>query len=156
MMKKFLCLAIACLMIGCTALAAVPNLSDGLFSSAKQGLVYLASGEYERVVTTLPFSDVAPSADEWQRFAGNFSDLSNVQTDYAVAFWMGSVWALAVPVHAPTDGSVEAIVLASDDGTTFSGYRYATWSQVEAQLGQCDHVTWNQEYVPGTPVVVAD
>lgn len=155
-MKKILCLAIVCLLIGSTAFAAVPQLSDSLFSSAKQALVYLASGEYERLVTLLPFSDVAPSAAEWESFAANFSNLTGVQTDYAVAFWMGSVWVIAVPAQAPSDGSVEALVLGSDDGATFSGYRYATWSQVEGQMAKSDYVTWNQEYVPGAPTFVAD
>ena len=79
-MKKFLCLVLALMMIGSAAFA-VPQLSDSLFSSAKQAVSYLASGEFERLVTLLPFSDVAPSAAEWERFAGNFSTLSDVQTD---------------------------------------------------------------------------
>ena len=43
-MKKALCIALALLMIGASALAA-PQLSDGLFTSAKQAVGYLASGE---------------------------------------------------------------------------------------------------------------
>ena len=81
------------------ARADVPQISGSLFSSAKDALVCLASGEYERLVTLLPFSGVAPSATEWQSFAGNFSTLgSGVQTEYAVAYWTGADWCLAVPV----------------------------------------------------------
>ena len=155
-MKKTICVILALLLLGCAALAA-PQFSDSLFSSAKQAVKYLASGEYERLVTLLPFSDVAPSASEWESFAANFSDLSSVQSDYAVAFWTGSVWVVAVPIHEPVDGSVEVLALCSEDGSTFNnGYRYATWSQIESAYEKSDHVLWNDEYVGGTPTVVAD
>ncbi len=155
-MKKLICFAMVCLMIGATALAGAPQLSDSLFSSAKQAVGYLASGEYERLVTLLPFSDVAPSASEWESFAGNYSDMGHIQSDYAVAYWTGSVWRVAVPLQVPESGSVEALVLSSEDGSAFSGYRYATWSQVEKEYGNSDHVRWSKEYVGGTPTVVAD
>ena len=154
-MKKFLCLVLALMMIGSAAFA-VPQLSDSLFSSAKQAVSYLASGEFERLVTLLPFSDVAPSAAEWERFAGNFSTLSDVQTDYAVAFWTGSVWVLAVPVHVPDSGNVETLVLGSEDGSSFIGYRYASWSRIESEYASSNHVIWNKEYVPSAPTIVAD
>ena len=154
-MKKMLCLLLAALMLVATAFAA-PQLSSGLFSSAKQAVKYLSSGEYERLVTLLPFSDVAPSASEWESFAGNYSNLSGVQQDYAVAYWTGSVWKVAVPIQVPSSGSVEVLTLSSEDGSTFVGYSYATWSQVEAEYSGSDHVLWNQEYVGGAPTVVAD
>lgn len=154
-MKKWICLTLALLLIGASALAA-PQLSDSLFLSAKQAVGYLASGEYERLVTLLPFSDVAPSASEWESFAANYADLSNVQSDYAVAFYTGSIWVVAVPVQVPDSGSVEVLALSSEDGAAFNGYRYGTWSQVEAAIQQSDRVIWNEEYVGGTPTVVAD
>ena len=154
-MKKWICVALAILLIGTTALAA-PQLSDSLFSSAKQAVGYLASGEYERLVTLLPFSDVAPSASEWESFAANYSDLTGVQSDYAVAFYSGNTWVVAVPVQVPDSGSVEVLALSSDDGVSFSGYRYATWSQVESACQSSEHVIWNDEYLGGTPTVVAD
>lgn len=155
-MKKTICWVLALLLIGSLALADAPQFSDGLFSGAKQAVKYLSSGEYERIVTLLPFSDVAPSAAEWESFAANFRNLSSVQTDYAVAFWSGSVWVVAVPIQEPADGSVEVLALSSEDGATFNGYRYATWSQIESAYGQSSHVIWNDEYVGGTPTVIAD
>ena len=154
-MKKWICIALAILLIGTSALAA-PQLSDSLFSSAKQAVGYLASGEYERLVTLLPFSGVAPSASEWESFAGNYYDLTNVQSDYAVAFYSGNTWVVCVPVQVPDSGSVEVLSLSSDDGVSFSGYHYATWSQVENACKNSDHVIWNDEYLGGTPTVVAD
>lgn len=146
------------LCLSVSAQAEVPQLSGDLYSCAKQATVYLASGEYERLVTLLPFSDVAPSASEWQSFAeGNFTSLSgDVQTDYAVAYWMGETWNLAVPTLEPDDGSVEALVLSSSDGATFSGYRYALWSQIEEEYLGAFYVLWNKEYLSATPVVAAD
>ena len=155
-MKKLLCVALALLLIGTGAFAAAPQLSDGLFSSAKQAAVYLASGEYERLVTLLPFSDVAPSASEWESFAGNYSNLSHVQTDYAVAYWSGSVWKVAVPLQVPDSGDVEVLLLSSEDGSAFTGYRYAIWSQVESEYRSSDYVKWNGEYTGSTPTVVSD
>ena len=153
--KKMLCLLLVALLFAATAFAA-PQLSSGLISSAKQAVKYLSSGEYERLVTLLPFSDVAPSASEWENFAANYSSLSGAQQDYAVAYWTGSVWKVAVPVQVPDSGTVEVLTLASEDGSTFCGYRYATWSQVEAEYAGCDHVLWDKEYVGGAPTVVAD
>ncbi|MBQ8109108.1 MAG: hypothetical protein IJ124_02950 [Clostridia bacterium] len=155
-MKKMMCLVLALLIAGTAALADAPQLSDSLFSSAKQAVGYLASGEYERLVTLLPFSDVAPSASEWESFAANFSNLNGVQSDYAVAYWTGTYWVVAVPLQAPENGSVEALVLGSEDGSSFIGYRYATWSQVESGYSTSDRVLWNIEYVGGTPTVIAD
>ena len=154
-MKKVLCILLVLLLAGSAALAA-PQLSGSLFDSAKQALRYLSSGEYERLVTLLPFSVIAPGADEWQRFAGSFSSLSKPQTKYAVAFWSGSAWIVAVPVHTPDSGSVEVMALSSEDGATFSGYQCASWSQIESACAKSDHVLWNEEYVGGTPTVVAD
>lgn len=159
-MKRILCivLALTVMSIAIPAMADVPQISNNLFSNAKQALVYLASGEYERLVTLLPFSDVSPSASEWQNFAeGNFSTLADgVQTDYAVAYWTGSIWKLAVPVSVPNDGSVETLVLSSADGASFNGYRYADWSQVKSEYEAAPYVTWDQEYVETDPVVTAD
>lgn len=154
-MKKCICAALVLMLIGASALAA-PQLSDSLFSSAKQAVGYLASGEYERLVTLLPFSGMAPSASEWEGFAASYSSLSGVQSDYAVAFYTGSFWVVAVPLHEPSDGSVEVLALSSEDGVSFNGYHYGTWSQVESACQSSDHVVWNEEYVGGTPTVVAD
>ena len=49
-MKRVLCVVIACLLIGTSALAGAPKLSDSLFGCAKQAVGYLASGEYERLL----------------------------------------------------------------------------------------------------------
>ena len=155
-MKKALCFILILLLLGSTALAAVPQPDDNLFLCARQAVGYLASAEYERLVTLLPFSDVAPSASEWESFAANFNNLDSVQTDYAVGYWTGSLWKLAVPVQNPDSDDVEVLVLSSEDGVGFTGYRYATWGQVAKEYGGSDHVTWNKEYMGSAPVVYAD
>ncbi len=154
--KKLFCALLALVLLGSVALADAPSLSDDLFTSAKLAVVYLASGAYEKLVTLLPFSDVAPSASEWESFAANYSDLSGAQSEYAVAYWTGNYWVVAVPIREPDSGSVEALVLGSEDGSSFIGYRYATWSQVESGYSASDRVLWNIEYVGGTPTVVVD
>ena len=151
-------LVLMLLCVAITAQAEVPQISDDLFSCAKKAVVYLSSGEYERLVTLLPFSGDAPSASEWQNFAeGNFSTLGgDVQTDYSVAYWTGSCWKLAVPVTVPDSGSVEALVLTSDDGSFFSGYRYSTWSDVQSGYEASSYVSWSREYVSVSPYIDGD
>lgn len=159
-MKKIFCwILIASLLLICTgsALAQTPSLSSKLFKYAKRALEDLADGDYQAVVSTLPFSDVSPSADEWRRLAeGSFSTLSGAspQTRYAVAYRVGDFWKIAVPVSEPDSGSVETLVLVSEDGETFTGYGCSSWKKVSAELEASDYVTWNEEYTPMTSVVV--
>lgn len=152
-MKKKLCAAILALVLMALASAsAAPNLGAGLMASAKQALVSLAAGDYERVSALLPFSGTAPDATEWASFARNFSSLKNVQTQYAVAYWKNG-WRVAVPVQAPQSGSVEALMLLSSDGAAFDGYKYVTWSQVEKDYASSEKILWDQEYVGGAAMV---
>ena len=159
-MKRRISMILAVLML-CISISAyaeeVPQFSDELFTTAKQAMIYLSSGEYERLVTLLPFSDVSPSAAEWQSFAeGNFLSFENVQTEYSVAYWTGIDWKLAVPVTEPTGGEVEAMVLTSADGMAFSGYRYSLWADVELEYEAAEYVTWNKEFVEAMPVIAVD
>ncbi len=155
-MKKTFLTVMALLLVGTVALAGAPKLSAGLFDSAKQALVILASGDYDGLSDRLPFSGDAPEAHQWQSLAESFADLSSVQTDYAVGFWTGSIWVIAVPVQPPADGSVEVLAFSSEDGTSFNACRYATWKQIEKACGESRRVVWNQEYVGGSAMVVAD
>lgn len=156
-MKKvvvILLLILVCL--NAVAQAEIPQISETLFSDAKQALSCMAKGEYEQILSLLPFSAVSPSASEWQSFAeSNFSTLTGgVQSEYAVAYWTGTVWKLAVPVTEPNDGSVETLVLTTADGATFSGYRYAIWSEVFVEYQAASYVVWNKEYIPAQLFVV--
>ncbi len=151
-MKKLLaCAMIAALMIAACApaLADVPSLNSKMIKFAKAALTCLASGDYDRVVTGLPFSGLSPSADEWRSFAqGSFSSLSgsDPQTKYAVAWWTGRNWRVAVPVRKPDKGSVEALVLTSEDGSSFSGYACLDWASVQSGYASSDYVIWKDEY----------
>ena len=159
-MKKFICcILLAALLVVCasSAYAQVPSLSGSLFQYAKSALTNLASGDYQKVVTSLPFSDVSPSADEWRNLAeGSFSSLSgsSPQTRYAVAYWIGNVWKVAVPVSEPSSGGVETLVLVSEDGKTFTGYGCSSWKKVTGEFQSSDYVSWNEEYNASTSVVV--
>lgn len=159
-MKKILCsILCAALLLACmgVALAEVPSLSDNAFKYAKGALKALASGEYDKVVTALPFSGVSPSADEWRNFAeGSFSGLSgsSPQTKYAVAYWTGSVWKLAVPVSEPSSDRVETLVLITDDGENFSGYSCSSWGNVKSEYQGSTYVLWNDEYNSSTSAMV--
>ena len=74
-MKKLISiLLIMLILLSTAAYAKVPTLSEGLFKYAKNALKALAAGDYQKVVTSLPFSDVSPSVKEWSSFAeGSFT-----------------------------------------------------------------------------------
>ena len=157
-MKKIICCTlVAILLLTAAALAEVPSLSENMFKYAKGTLSCLASGAYDKIVTSVPFSGVSPSADEWAGFAqGGFTDLtgSNPQTKYAVAYWTGSSWKIAVPVSEPSSASVETLVLISEDGQSVTGYGCSSWSQVSSEYESSNYVHWNAEYNASTSAVV--
>ena len=159
-MKRFLCCTlIAAVLIAAAvpALADVPALNAQMFNYAKAALSCLANGDYDRVVTGLPFSGLSPSADEWRSFAqGAFTDLSgsSPQTKYAVAYWTGRIWRVAVPVSEPNSDGVETLVLSSEDGSTFTGYACASWGGVRGECQSADYVSWNEEYSASTSAIV--
>ncbi len=149
--------ALIALMLCASACADVPPLSDQLFGCAKDAITALAAGEYDRMVTSMPYSDISPSADEWQSFAnGAFSSLvgSNPQTYYAVAYRNGRCWKIAVPVSEPNSDDVEALVLVSEDGNTVCGYGRSMWGQIRSEYQSSDYVKWNHEYVSSTSAVI--
>ena len=159
-MKRFLICAIIAAMLTAAAvpaLADVPALNSNMIAYAKGALSCLAAGDYDRVVTGLPFSGMSPSADEWRSFArGAFTDLSGTtpQTQYAVAFWYGRAWRVCVPVSEPSSDSVEALVLTSEDGSTFTGYACVTWDSVRSAYQSADYVSWDKEYSTSTSAIV--
>lgn len=158
-MKKLSCIILAILLfcVNIAALAEVPSLSEKMFYYAKGALSCLASGDYEKVVTTLPFSGVSPSAKEWSSLAtGSFSTLSGSQpqSEYAVAYWNGNVWKIAVPVSEPSSSGVETLVLLSEDGKSFTGYGCASWGNVTKEYQSSEYVSWNSEYNASTSAIV--
>ena len=159
-MKHAISLLLAVLLIlSATAFAMeVPQIQSDLFICAKQAVGCLVTGEYERLVTLLPFSDVSPSASEWQNFVeGNFIAMPEVaQCEYSVAYWNGNVWKLAVPVCEPVEDTVETLVLTSLDGILFSGYGYATWAEVKSEYLFAPYVTWDVEYLGSAPIITID
>ena len=157
-MKKIIsCILIAVLLCSAAAFAEVPKLSENMFKYAKNAVLALANGRYDKLVTSLPFSDVSPRGDEWRELAeGAFSDLpgSEPQTLYAVAYWMGTAWKIAVPVFDPVDAEIETLELISADGKTFNGYNFALWGQVAQALQASPYVAWNQEFISSTSVFI--
>ena len=153
-MKKLLCVSLLLLMLISPALAA-PQLSDSLFEAAKQAAECLVTGDYE-ALTRMPFSGDAPGADEWAAFAASFSTRDYAQRDYAVGYWLDDSWRIAVPLRAPERADVEVLLLTSEDGFSFSGYRYSNWGQVEQAYAGSDHVVWNEEYVGGSAQLYGD
>ena len=157
-MKRLTAIAIAILLCMCTlAHADVPSLSDRMFDCAKNAISALAAGQYDRLVTSMPFSDISPSSDEWQSFAqGAFASLAGAdpQTYYAVAYRIGNFWKIAVPVSEPDNDGVEALVLVSEDGSTISGYARSTWGSIRSEYESSDYVKWNHEYVSSTSAII--
>ena len=156
-MKKIILFMLAAVMLMTAACAEVSQPSEKLFAYAKAALRCLAIGDYDQLVTSLPFSELSPSADEWQNFArGSFTTLIGAapQQQYAVAYWQDSFWKVAVPVIEPSGDWVEALILVSEDGKSFSGYGCALWGQIRSEYQAADYVRWNEEYFGGTSAVI--
>jgi len=156
-MKKLLSILLTAVMLLTAASAQVSAPSENLFARAKAALQLLSIGDYDQLVTSLPFSDISPSADEWQSFAqGSFTTLAGSipQQQYAVAYWQGDCWKVAVPVSEPADDFVETLILISEDGRSFSGYGCAFWGQVRMEYQAAEYVRWNQEYFGGTSAII--
>ena len=154
-MKKWLACMVALALLCAFALAeGVPGISNDLFSDAKEALSLLSYGEYQKVADLLGLGEAA----DWETFAGEFKTLDSgtVQREVSVAWWTGNAWLLAVPVSEPKSAGVEAIVFTSADGSAFSGYQRSDWGSVQSAYAGSSYVTWNEEYVAGTPVVIAD
>jgi hypothetical protein len=151
-----LLVALSLLIMVCAYAAAeagVPSIDDKLFKGAKQTLVYFDAGDFDSAAGLLGFAD----AGELSEFAEIFTALGGgVQTTVSVAYWTGSDWALAVPLSAPGDAAVEALVLHTADGKSFSGCSYADWGQVETAYAACNYVVWNEEYISNTPRIIED
>ena len=152
MKKRVAATALVMCLLSLTTAQCASQLSWKLIPSAKQVLTCLASGDYDDACGLLPFSDDAPDADDWERFAGEFSSLKKVQRDYAVAYWKDG-WRIAVPVKPPEDGGVETLLLTSANGKTIDGVKRVNWSRVEKEYSASDKVVWDQEYVGDTPRV---
>lgn len=139
-MKRIIIIALLLtLTLSALPASAVPLLSSDLIQSAIVAVDYLSSGEYERLVTLLPFSGVAPGASEWERFSRNYGKDTFFSDGSATAYWKGGHWNIAVPILS-SDSEAEALVLSSEDGCSFTGYRYATWGEVEAAYSNSSHV----------------
>ena len=151
-MKKAFVLILVLILLCGAALAEVPHLSGQLFDSAKGAVNCLASGAYDRLAAELPVAD----AGEWADFAADFADLSGAQTQYAVAFWRGGSWYVAVPIREPANERVETLVLSSADGKHVDGYRRAPWGKVQSAYRGSDYLYWNQEYTGGGAMLMAD
>lgn len=150
-MKKMIsCILIAAMLL-CIGFASAdaPAPSNALFGYITNAMNLLSSGAYDRVVASVPFSDVAPSADEWKNFAeGSFTTLvgSVPQNEYIVAYWSGSVWKVAMPVFEPASDDVEVLVLSSEDGETFIGYGRSLWGNIRREYESSMYVKWSREY----------
>jgi len=158
-MKKIFCCMLIAVMLICSmaAQAQTPVLAEHMFKYTKATLTTLAAGAYEKLVANLPFSGMSPSAQEWRSLAeGSFTALlgSTPQTRYAVAYYNGMMWKIAVPVSEPVHDGIETLVLLSEDGSTFSGYSCAPWGSVVREYQAADYVTWNEEYNASTSVFV--
>ena len=97
-----------------------PNYSQG-----DVDMMFRAAAEGVHVVTL-------SATDQWSR---------------EIAKRLGYSYGGVLTIGPPANGGVEALMLLSDDGKAFSGYRYVTWSRVEKEYAASEKVIWNQEYV---------
>ena len=157
-MKRIIILigVLAMLFAACAqAESGVTVMNDMLFMDAKQAVLLFEAGDYEGAAELLGFG----TAEEFEKFiTGNYFTfgIEPAQTIVSVAWWNGSCWLVAVPLHEPAAPEIETLVLATDsiDCSTFCGYTFATWGMVEAELALTDYVLWNEEYIENESMII--
>ena len=138
--------------------ATVPPLDEKLFEQAKEALTRLSYGEYDQISPLLSYTGDAPTAADWETFAGMFTMLDNgtVQRDVSVGFWLDEAWYIAVPVLEPKSENTEVMVFMSKDGITFSGFGVSDWAGVQEACAECEYIVWCEEYVKNAPILISD
>lgn len=160
MQRKWLTgLLIALLLVAPLHAMAAPELSEKLFTRAKDTVSLIAYGEYQKAIEKMNLSENEPSVEDFESFVN--SELSAIfsgvaQKDVAVAYTSGKRWIIAVPVVEPTDDSVRAFLLSSPDGKTVNNFRSMKWGEVMEGVNSSDDVIWNVAYDQGVPYVIAD
>ena len=181
MKKRFFALLMCLLLMGACAQAQVmpgdapllyTQLESPLISfmpmeyfalKGKAGLQLLAMGETDMAMETFAFAFEVESGQTEESFLSEFVpamtmlDPALLQLDVALC-WMDEwgVWHLGIPLVEPISWDVEALVLDSRDMNIFCGYSLSTWGALEeAALTYLD-AYWNGEYIPATPLLLAD
>lgn len=147
------------------ALCALPGaalakeLDKKLFSGAKEAVSLISYGEYKKALKKLGLPSTASDVEAFAAFAEEHlgsASYGDVQTDVSVGYQLGKTLKLAVPITAPDGWNVEALVLLSKDGHSFTGYKAMSWGDVLTELEDSDSAIWNKPYDPDTPLIVAD
>lgn len=154
--------AVAVLSAGC-ALAETAGPGEDFFDRGREALMLLSLGETDRALEVLDFAfdaESMQSEEGFRQFVSNsFSLLDSgvVQSEVAVC-WLGEdgIWRLGLPIVEPAAGDIEVLVLDSCDLTVFCGYSATTWGLLEEEVALAPEAYWNVEYLPGTPVLMAD
>jgi len=151
-MKKILMIILALALSCSAAMAESGRIDDRLFSTAKQALHCVDTGDYQTASELL----VGVDAQTLQQLAEqNFTTLGSgtAQTRISVAFYISGNWFLAVPTTEPSLPEVEALVLNCGLGDGVLEARYLLWGDVELGLDAAEAVIWNEEYIPGVFVI---
>lgn len=158
-MRRWIAICMVVLLVALPITAQAAEISSKLFAPAKEALSLISYGEHKKALKKLGLGTGSSAVKALKKFAQEeLSELEWItpQTDVAVGYQSGKNYKLAVPLESPSDGSVTALVLLSEDGKAFSGYSAMSWSDVKAGVADSSSVTWNKEYSPGDPVIVAD
>lgn len=158
-MRKFVSIALILLLLLVPTLAAAKELNTKLFSAAKQALSLISYGETKKALKALGLSTSDEAVDAMRQFLKENLDTlagSSVQTDVAVCYRFDKGYRLAIPLESPDFPDVQALVLKSKDGQSFSGYTAMEWSDVKAEVAESELVKWDEAYKPNKPMLVAD
>lgn len=156
-MKKFCVLLLAlALLVSCVLSASAQELSDTMFENAKEAVSLISYGEFGKAIKKLNSSAFSMDESDLKSYIkANCRSIfdRSVQRDVAVAWYDGSVWALAVPFEAPDDDAVGALVFYSSDGAAFDDMAYMNWGDVVSAYTSGSDVHWNVAYEAGYIIV---
>lgn len=158
-MRRLTAVLLVLLLVAIPTTALAKEFNSKLFASAKEAVSLISYGENKKALKKLGLKAESKSVVALTEFVDeNLSEISYItpQTDVAVCYQIEKGYKLAVPLEAPDSAYVNALVLLSKDGQSFSGYRAMSWGEVEDEIAQSESVIWKDKYDPGTPVILAD
>lgn len=152
----------ALLATGCAQAEAVKP-DDDFFDKGRNAMTLLSEGKVEQAFQELAFSFTVgseKSEDDFKIFVSDsFALLDSGEVQNAVAVcWLddGGQWHLGIPVVEPITDDIEALVLDSWNLESFSGYSASTWGALKKAVARSQAFYWNEEYLPGTLILMAD
>ena len=157
-MKKIIA-AVLIVALVCVSGMALAEIDMELFDRAKAALSYISYGEYAYALEEMGLSSNKNAVQKLKALVKKSLSTAlygEVQVEIAVCYQTDKGYKLCVPVENPGVGGVEALVMLSKDGESFSGYRAEAWTDCVAEAALSVESIWCEQIYALEPVIIAD